>query len=747
MRGYRFAGILSLFLLLCFMTACGQRGTGKEQGDPSAGAESTPGPQPAPGFPQEEALSWQARYARLENPYTQVLAADVLYGIYTRNGLTLLDSIDRESLTVDGTFRLPEGISPSGLAADRDGNVYLLGRQEGRAGIWKFDAENGFRNQMEMELEDASRADELTLRGVCTDARGYLYVWCHMMVPIMEDDGEVWCYADRVYVRDGQFQTVYYEEIRDVKGTQVLLFGIGGDGTPRFTVKDRDGIYLQEMDVERRERGEAVRLENFTDARPEHMAPTADGFLYCQDNELCEYTYGTQERSKVLSLSTYGVFAADILSLAKRGDAIEIIDNHGDAGYAELISFTLGTAEKETVTLGVVMTTQDLEQTAAEFNRYSDRYRVEIVDYFAQAESYEEAASRLNLDAVTGKAPDIIAVSGINYSMFCEKGVLADLYEFMGKDGDISRDMLVQSVVKACESHGKLYSIAPSFQLHSMWGYSDVTEGRTGVTFEELQRLLANSGKDINAIAGFSADEPVLTNLCSASMDEFVDWENGTCDFEGEYFSSLLLFAKEYAGDYNGMTHGESIMRWETVLSLGIISSVADYQIQKALYGDKISFIGYPAAEGSGTSVAFTLSEVAVNAASANQAGAWEFVKFYLLHGYDGRGFPVVEEQFEQVLASSMREHYSISQDRVEKMSNGYYDAGSFIIYVYEASREEVDAVIALVESAENRYKTCPAIQNIINEEAEMYFQGQADLRGTAEKIQSRVSLLLQESR
>ena len=40
-----------------------------------------------------------------------------------------------------------------------------------------------------------------------------------------------------------------------------------------------------------------------------------------------------------------------------------------------------------------------------------------------------------------------------------------------------------------------------------------------------------------------------------------------------------------------------------------------------------------------------------------------------------------------------------------------------------------------------------PLIQNIINEEAEAYFSGQVDLDRTVEKIQNRVSLLLQESR
>ena len=38
------------------------------------------------------------------------------------------------------------------------------------------------------------------------------------------------------------------------------------------------------------------------------------------------------------------------------------------------------------------------------------------------------------------------------------------------------------------------------------------------VTFEELFQILEDCGKDLNAIAGFSGDEPVLTRLCTASI-------------------------------------------------------------------------------------------------------------------------------------------------------------------------------------------------------------------------------------
>lgn len=62
-------------------------------------------------------------------------------------------------------------------------------------------------------------------------------------------------------------------------------------------------------------------------------------------------------------------------------------------------------------------------------------------------------------------------------------------------------------------------------------------------------------------------------------------------------------------------------------------------------------------------------------------------------------------------------------------------------------TRAEVEAVLELVESVENRFELHADIQNIINEEAEGYFSGQMDLDSTVDKMQNRVSLLLQEAR
>lgn len=727
---------------MLFITACGISGNNKSG-----------------SIPYEDAFSWQEKGHQLEKRYVLALETGCnIYGCYVKDNGVFLDSINGENFLVKETVVLPGAVLISGMAADQEGNVYILDNRGESAGIWKVDADGCLQDYVSMSLESTENADDLFLKGVYTDQNGYLYVWCEMMVPeekMVEDKlMEVWHYIDRVYIKDGQLNTIFYDEIPSVSGKEVLDFQVNENGSPIFIVKDQDGIYMQEIDVEKGKPKDEVRLKktegifetDYADSL-ENIVSIRDGFLFSKNNELFEYHYDTQEVKRLLNLSNYGILYSDILFLTKKGDIVEIIDNHGETDCSEFFSFMPGKSGKKVVTLGMTMAAQDLEKVVAEFNRYNGDYRVEMVDYFGQTGDYDKAVEQINLDVVTGTAPDVISVSGIDYSMLSEKGVFADLYGFMENDEECSKDAFVQSVVEAYEDGGRLYSIAPAFQLHSMWGYGDVIGGRRGVTFEGLFQILENSGKDLNAIAGFSGDEPVLTRLCTVAMDEFIDWDNGTCNFEGEYFKKLLSFAKEYTGNYTGGTYLQRIKSREVIMSVGIISSVFDYQVEKELYGTGVAFIGYPVAEGTGTVIAFRGSAVAINAKIENQEGAWEFVKFYLLHGYDGQGFPVVQEQFDRILNASMEEEYFITeQGATERKPKGVSPVGDDNIVIYAAAQEDVDLVRELVESADNRFEPHPAIQTIINEEAEGYFSGQIDLEKTAEKIQNRVTLLLQES-
>ncbi len=119
-------------------------------------------------------------------------------------------------------------------------------------------------------------------------------------------------------------------------------------------------------------------------------------------------------------------------------------------------------------------------------------------------------------------------------------------------------------------------------------------------------------------------------------------------------------------------------------------------------------------------------------------------MKYYLLNGYDG-GFPVMKEQFEEVMAQSMEKKYATYEGGSYEVSRQSYMDQDAQIEVYEATQEDVAAVRQLVERAEIKFEYHTEIQNIINEEAESYFAGEKELGEVTALIQNRVGLYLQE--
>ena len=196
--------MIIISLLIFIMTGCGAEGTQ----DAGLGAAENSGPKNNPEnnteFPSDEtSVSWQADYFRLENRYDLTLSTDCnIFGCYIEAGKVLLDNIEKENFSVKETFILSDASLIEGMAADREGNVYLLENRENSSGFWKVDADGSLQDYVKMDLEDTEDAEDMYLKGIYSDQSGYFYVWCEMIVPEMEMlegyDTEVWHGEDRV---------------------------------------------------------------------------------------------------------------------------------------------------------------------------------------------------------------------------------------------------------------------------------------------------------------------------------------------------------------------------------------------------------------------------------------------------------------------------------------------------------------------------------------------------------------------
>ena len=700
--------------------------------------------------------SWNDSHSSLSRHFDiAVVKDDIIYGAYLDGSILTAVAQDLQNGNILTETTVSNVSDIQNITVDSQKNIYITGLLNNKNCLWQIDVNGLITVWDNFELEDINYSQypmSPQPKGIFVDDKGYFYFWYELDVPYKEfnedADPDVYTPVDRIYVKDGQLNTIFYEQIPDSGDSKMLGFSLDKEGIPTILAQDATGVYMQQFNTEN---GNRINRKEIDGIQPytlcENMVVKKEGFLFRQGNKIYQYLFENHSCEEMLDLTSYGIFASDIIFLKVDKETIEIIDNYKNEALSEYTILQPGENDKIQLILGTITMQQhsSLESIVTQFNRSQNDIRVELINYYNVNNNFDKEVEQLKLDITRGKVPDILEVSMIDWEMLAKKGLWADLYDFMEQDTECQKDMLIPNIVKAYELDGHLYNIAPSFHIHSMWGSKSIIENQYGVTFQELMKILQDNGKDLNAIYGFSADTPIQTTLCAMEMDEFINWKDGTCNFESDNFKLILKFAKEYnAGQPEG-TLLERIHEGDIIISSGILYSVADYQMEKQFYGSDLSFIGYPVQNGTGTAVSFRGNQLAINSNGKNLDAAWEFVKYYLLNGYDDDGFPVLKEQFDAKMLSDMEKQYSASMDGIIENPRKTYFDGTNYLEVFEASYEDVEAIEELIKKIDCKFQYHPEIQNIINEEAEAYFTGQKSIGKVTELIQNRVSLYLQE--
>lgn len=480
-----------------------------------------------------------------------------------------------------------------------------------------------------------------------------------------------------------------------------------------------------------------------------------DTDFYVYDNEaLYSWNIG-EEPQKLLDWVKAGVSVIEASGVFYAGNDIFVCAGksfpYEYPKFSKLTKQLVSTGDKKEIILAgdEYSISSFIKNQVVKFNAVSDKYFVTIKEY-----KYDNI-SQLNLDLTSGNVPDILITGSYTPTeTYIAKGIFADLYEFIDSDSELSRGDFVPNLLSSFETDGKLYRFTDSFTVYTVLGKTSIFGNDMGITVDRLNEIAASRSPGTEMFAGFTKTD-ILRYAMEMSGSEFIDFKNGSCDFNSEDFIKILEFANGHINDIDFDSYFDDAFwsRFDTMFSdesaLLMVAYLTDYTdiicFEHTQFDAKVTALGFPCQNRIGTSFVVD-SGFSVAEKSANKEGAWEFVRTLLLPEYQDCAdkFPVRKDSLEKYAASAMK----YNPDRVinPTVMMGGMALAIGVSNIDAMKQGDIDKMNEVIASANGIMSYNESVLEIITEEASYYFDGSKTAEDVAALIQTRVKLYLDEN-
>lgn len=519
-----------------------------------------------------------------------------------------------------------------------------------------------------------------------------------------------------------------------------------------------DGYALTKIDFTQRSWGEVVELP--PTAWRVYPGDTDYSILYADGRNLFGVETETGESVKLLNWIDSDVMndGLDNITLLPDGRVLCTTQRwrqgSGEVSF-ELIILTKvpfsELPERTILTLSAMWLDWNMQNAIVQFNRTSPSHRIQVFDYaeFNTEGDWNAGLTRLSAEIISGRVPDILAVSNLPYRQYVARGLLEDLYPFIDSDPEFGRGSFMESVLRAAEMDGGLYQIFPSFYINTLVGHPSVVGHSMGWNMSEFRAALdANPQADM-PMGQWLTKESFLQTAISLGMDEYVDWATGRVHFDSGGFAQLLEFANTFPSqsiwdtpggwDDNYIDPWDLILTGRQIMSHMTVYDFRDLQMQRALFGGDIVFKGFPTENRNGNSLSIG-SGLAITTRCSDKEGAWEFIRTFLDKDWQLEntwGFTINKAAFDERVEEAMSE-----RDEENWMSWGRGDSQ---VEIKPLTQENLNQLMELIESVSGVASWDENIMNIVMEGASDFFNGRSSSQDVARVVQSRVSIYISE--
>lgn len=427
----------------------------------------------------------------------------------------------------------------------------------------------------------------------------------------------------------------------------------------------------------------------------------------------------------------------------------KISDKDGEKKYDwGVIQSENAISNKEIITIAVAQKNTALVEAVTQYNKSSDCYRAEIVEY---ENDQDGISSALQTDIIAGKIPDLMSVDVIDMDVMISKGILADLSDNLAQDVEIGKDDFVGHSLEIYKRGEKLYALPTALCVTSFVGKEALLNGIDRWNMVEFKEYLKNLPDSSVVTQGFSKDE-MLYFMLDLYLEEYVDWDTKQSYFEDEDFKELLEFVNLYQDHKEDMQENmatlvDQFMHDEIILYPNGISNIYDYRLMKALWGEEVKYIGFPSKSGTGIELQDVATAYVVAKDSPYREELWKILKMLVTDERNiEAAIPAYKPSFDKMCERAQEKRMVVGEDGIShEVPEITLDVSGMEIQIFAADKQEIDQFIELVEKAEAVGISSVGLKKIIQEESGGYFKGQKSLDEVASIIQNRAGMYLNE--
>ena len=429
------------------------------------------------------------------------------------------------------------------------------------------------------------------------------------------------------------------------------------------------------------------------------------------------------------------------------GDTILLYANLDSNDY--ILAIDLGDKyieNRKVITLEAPDGDKNLDYLISKYNRTNRNYYVKKNPVGSAADfDYDKYCDELKVLLATGGGSDILWYGFLDMKRLAEGGYILPVDTVCD-----DKQNYVTSALEYGMYNNISYGVPYSFYIMTAAYPQGYTE-KDSISVDELIDLSESSEKTLLAKSLSGFDFIYYYVLADTDNKAYIDWEKGESHLEGKDFIRVLEFSQKYIPNEN-----VSDERYADMCKNGkVISAYAtlngdDLSVLNYLdntFGGSSAKLGYPKSGLGGNYVVSNM--LFINANTSNAEGAYDFMKYAVSDAFQNSfvessisrdsgltGFSinrfVCEKQIDLIQKHS-------SEDIQYKMNGINYDS---II-----EDEDIDWLKGVITDARPLDSRLNEISDILSEELDAFYKGGRDSRETAEIIDSRIQIYLDENK